>query len=401
MNQVYSVSEINNYIKDMFRRDRFLGSVAVRGEASNVKYHTSGHIYFTLKDESGQMSCVMFARERLGLTFRLEEGLGIIVVGQVSVYERDGRYQIYAREILMEGKGKLYEQYERLKKKLEIEGLFEAEHKKSIPSYPKSVGIVTASTGAAIRDIINISSRRNPYVQLVLSPSLVQGDAAPESIVRALKRLIKYKPDTIIIGRGGGSIEDLWAFNDESVARAIFECPIPIISAVGHETDFTIADFVSDLRAPTPSAAAELAVGDIMKLSSELVDARYDLYRAMSVVIQTKRREAELISARLRVNSPTNRIALEKQTIVDLSSRLSDDMRRLITLKRHTYELLLEKLDGLSPAKKLKGGFSYVSDVEGNPVTSIASVKPEDFITVNMSDGILKAKVVDKSDWRM
>ena len=256
MGQAYTVTEINQYIKNMFIKDPYLNHIYVKGEVSNCKYHTSGHIYFTLKDNQGQLACVMFAGQRRGLTFRMEEGQSVIVLGSVSVYERDGKYQLYANQIVLDGQGALYERFEKLKKDLEAEGLFDKAHKKPIPSYPKRVGIGTASTGAAIQDIINISKRRNPYIQLILYPALVQGAGAPESIVRGIKALDKLRPDVIIVGRGGGSIEDLWAFNEEIVARAIYSCNTPIISAVGHETDVTIADYVVDLRAPTPSAAA-------------------------------------------------------------------------------------------------------------------------------------------------
>ena len=270
MDHVYTVTQINLYIKDMFARDYALNRIYVKGEVSNCKYHTSGHIYFTLKDSKGQMACVMFAGQRSGLAFRLQEGQSVIVLGSISVYERDGKYQMYAREILLDGAGVLYQKFEELKKQLDSEGLFDQEFKKSIKQYPNKVGIVTAKTGAAIQDMINVTTRRNPYVQLILYPALVQGEAAAASIVKGIKYLDSYGVDTIIVGRGGGSIEDLWAFNEEVVARAIFSCNTPIISAVGHETDTTIADYVADLRAPTPSAAAELVTGDIRDLFDDI-----------------------------------------------------------------------------------------------------------------------------------
>ncbi len=260
MRNVYTVRQVNSYIKNMFTQDFMLNRIYVKGEVSNCKYHTSGHIYFSLKDESGTIACVMFAGSRSGLSFRMQEGQNVIVLGAVSVYERDGKYQLYAKEIVLDGAGRLYERFEALKRELEEMGMFAREYKQPIPAYVRSVGIVTAPTGAAVRDIMNISARRNPYVQLLLYPALVQGEGAVPSIIRGIQMLEKQQVDVIIVGRGGGSIEDLWAFNEEEVARAIFECSVPVISAVGHETDTLISDFVADLRAPTPSAAAELAV---------------------------------------------------------------------------------------------------------------------------------------------
>ena len=296
MGQAYSVTEINRYIKNMFIKDPYLNHIYVKGEVSNCKYHTSGHIYFTLKDAQGQLACVMFAGQRRGLSFRLEEGQSVIVLGSINVYERDGKYQLYANSIVLDGLGALYERFEKLKKSLAAEGLFDKDHKKPIPPYPKKVGIVTASTGAAIQDIINISKRRNPYVQLILYPALVQGDGAPESIVKGIKALDKLKPDVIIVGRGGGSIEDLWAFNEEIVARAIYACTTPIISAVGHETDVTIADYVADLQAPTPSAAAELAINDY-RVFMNLMEDYKDGYTRLPCNLtyhQSKLRELKL-----------------------------------------------------------------------------------------------------------
>lgn len=260
MRNVYSVSQVNRYIRNMFSEDYFLQSVLVRGEVSNCKYHSSGHIYFTLKDASGTLSCVMFAGRRRGLSFRMQEGDQVIAAGTVDVYERDGRYQLYADRIIRDGVGLLNQRYEMLKRKLEESGMFDELYKKPIPRYIRTLGVVTAPTGAAVQDIINISLRRNPYLQIILYPAVVQGEGAAPSICEGIRTLDAYGVDVMIIGRGGGSIEDLWAFNEESVAEAVFECQTPVISAVGHETDTVITDYVADLRAPTPSAAAELAV---------------------------------------------------------------------------------------------------------------------------------------------
>lgn len=260
MKNVYTVEQVNRYIKNMFDQDFMLNRIYVKGEVSNCKYHPKGHIYFSLKDESGTISCILFAGSRGGIAFRMQDGQQVVVSGTVTTYERDGKYQLYAKEIILDGAGLLAQRFQELKEELEEMGMFDAGYKRPVPMYAQRIGIVTAPTGAAIRDIIHIAKRRNPYVQLIISPALVQGEGAKESIVKAIKRLEMQDVDVIIVGRGGGSMEDLWAFNEEEVARAIFECPIPVISAVGHETDTTIADYVADLRAPTPSAAAELSV---------------------------------------------------------------------------------------------------------------------------------------------
>ena len=280
MQNVYSVGQVNSYIKNMFVQDFLLQDLSVKGEVSNCKYHSSGHIYFTLKDGKGTISCVMFAGNRSGLAFRMSEGMQIVARGTIDVYERDGKYQLYAKEICQDGAGALYEKFEQLKQDLLERGMFAPEYKKSIPRFVKTVGIVTASTGAAVRDIINISTRRNPYVQLILYPAIVQGEAAAASIVKGIQELERRAVDVMIVGRGGGSIEDLWAFNEEVVAQAVFDCSVPVISAVGHETDTTIIDYVADLRAPTPSAAAELAVYDIALLLGRLEGYRTVLNRS-------------------------------------------------------------------------------------------------------------------------
>ncbi len=393
MNQVYSVTEVNLYIKNMFVRDRVLNQICMKGEVSNCKYHSSGHIYFTLKDETGQMACVMFAGQRTGLRFRLEEGQSVLVVGSISVYERDGKYQMYAREIRLDGLGLLYERFEALKKSLYAEGLFDPSLKKAIPEYPKKIGIVTASTGAAIQDIINISKRRNPYVQLILYPAKVQGEGAAETVVRGIKKLDALGVDTIIVGRGGGSIEDLWAFNEEIVARAIFLCKTPIISAVGHETDVTIADYVADLRAPTPSAAAELAVNDVSILLSSFVDYHSALTQEMMRKISLKRNQAEQLKMRLGYVSPIYQIRQKRQMSVDFEEKLSRMMHQVLNNKKHAMHLYIERMKGLSPLQKLSSGYSYVADEEGKVVNSIAKVKSGDHVTISVTDGSIKAVV--------
>ena len=393
MNQAYSVTEVNSYIKNMFVRDYVLNNMYVKGEVSNCKYHTSGHIYFTLKDSGGQLACVMFAGQRRGLTFRLEEGQSVIALGSIGVYERDGKYQLYAREILLDGAGVLYEKFEKLKQQLGKEGLFEQDHKKPIPQYPSKIGVVTASTGAAIQDILNISKRRNPYVQIILYPALVQGVGAAASITKGIKKLDVMGLDTIIVGRGGGSIEDLWAFNEEVVARAIYECKTPIISAVGHETDVTIADFVSDLRAPTPSAAAELAVPELLTQLRTIKAYEDQLLQLMKRKTNEYRNELSLLQMRLSYTNPMFKIRQKRQMLVDYEDRVQKLMKSILTRKHHQMDLYVEKMQGLSPLNQLKRGYAYVQNNEGNVVNSINKVGLEQTVLVHVMDGTITAKV--------
>lgn len=398
MGQAYSVTEINQYIKSMFIKDPYLNHIYVKGEISNCKYHTSGHIYFTLKDTQGQLACVMFAGQRRGLTFRLEEGQSVIVLGSINVYERDGKYQLYANQVVLDGLGVLYERFEKLKKDLEAQGLFDKGRKKSIPPYPSRVGIVTASTGAAIQDIVNISKRRNPYIQLILYPALVQGAGAPESIVRGIRALDKLKPDLIIIGRGGGSIEDLWAFNEEIVARAIYSCTTPIISAVGHETDITIADFVADLRAPTPSAAAELAVNDYISFTNLMQDYRRRIYKtAMQNVTYHKSKLREL-KLRLFYASPSYQIKQKRQMLMDMEQKLAYSMDRKLKEAHHRLELYITKLEGLSPLAKLKKGYALVRGEDGLPIQSIGKITKGDLLMISLLDGEVISRVEDTKE---
>ena len=397
---VYTVGQVNTYIKNMFAQDFLLHRVCVKGEVSNCKYHTSGHIYFTLKDTTGTISGVMFAGNRRGLAFRMKEGDRVVVTGSIEVYERDGKYQLYAKEITLDGEGDLYLRYEALKRELEEMGMFAQEYKKPIPRYVKRVGIVTASTGAAIQDIRNIASRRNPYVQLILYPALVQGDGAAESIVNGIHALDLLGVDVMIVGRGGGSIEDLWAFNEEIVARAIFECETPVISAVGHETDTTIADYVADLRAPTPSAAAELAVYDVERLMQDIASCENRLNRLMkNQAVLTKNRLLSY-AARLKVLSPEYQLNSKKQYAAELEDRLGRTMRDVLNQKRHRMELLARDMDGLSPLKKLSQGFSFVSDMEGKNLSGVDQVETGDHIKIQMTNGCLEATVDKKEEFR-
>lgn len=397
---VYTVGQVNTYIKNMFAQDFLLHRVCVKGEVSNCKYHTSGHIYFTLKDATGTISGVMFAGNRRGLAFRMKEGDRVVVTGSIEVYERDGKYQLYAKEITLDGEGDLYLRYEALKRELEEMGMFAQEYKKPIPRYVKRVGIVTAPTGAAIQDIRNIASRRNPYVQLILYPALVQGEGAAESIVNGIHALDLFGVDVMIVGRGGGSIEDLWAFNEEIVARAIFECETPVISAVGHETDTTIADYVADLRAPTPSAAAELAVYDVERLMQDIASCENRLNRLMKNQAVLSKNRLLSYAARLKVLSPEYQLNSKKQYAAELEDRLGRTMRDVLNQKRHRMELLARDMDGLSPLKKLSQGFSFVSDMEGKNLSGVDQVETGDHIKIQMTNGCLEATVDKKEEFR-
>ncbi len=393
MNNVYSVTQVNLYIKNMFIRDYTLNNIYVKGEVSNCKYHTSGHIYFTLKDGQGQMACVMFAGQRNGLKFQMKEGQSVIALGSISVYERDGKYQLYAKEIILDGSGYLYEKYEQLKKSLEQEGLFDSSHKRPIPNFAKKVGIVTARTGAALQDIINISNRRNPYVQLILYPAQVQGEGAAATVVKGIKALDKLGVDTIIVGRGGGSIEDLWAFNEEMVARAIYECKTPVISAVGHETDTTIADFVSDLRAPTPSAAAELAVYDIKKYNADIETLNRTLNYQMQKKIIGVRNQVKQLSMKLVYSSPIYQVRQKRQNLMDMEQKLGNLIEAIITKKRHQLEIYAEKLEGLSPLKKLSKGYALVVNSNNEVMNRLERAKVGERLQISVTDGDVIARV--------
>lgn len=395
MRNVYSVKQVNSYVKNMFSQDFMLNHIYVKGEVSNCKYHTSGHIYFSLKDESGTIACVMFASARSGLSFRMQEGQNVIVLGSVSVYERDGKYQLYAKEIILDGAGALYERFEALKKELEEMGMFAAEYKQPIPRYVKRVGIVTAPTGAAVRDIINISKRRNPYVQLILYPALVQGEGAAASIVRGIRMMEQQNVDVIIVGRGGGSMEDLWAFNEEAVARAIFECTIPIISAVGHETDTLISDYVADLRAPTPSAAAELAVYELSSVQIMCEEYKRRMYQQISQRMDFSRRQTEQMAFRLKVAHPRQKLNEQRQYLADLDSRMRISMNSVLEERRHKLAIYIEKMKGLSPLQKLNQGYAYVTDKSGRTVRSIKDTKQGEVLDVYVTDGRVRTQVMD------
>lgn len=391
---VYGVSQVNRYIKNMFTQDFMMQNICVKGEVSNCKYHTSGHIYFTLKENGSAMNAIMFAGNRRGLGFCMKDGDQVQVTGSIEVYERDGRYQIYAREITLAGAGDLYVQFEQLKQELEEMGMFAAEYKKPVPKFAFRIGIVTAPTGAAIQDIRNITARRNPYVQLILYPALVQGKEAVASIVNGIRTLDAMKLDVLIVGRGGGSIEDLWAFNEEEVARAIFECSTPVISAVGHETDTTIADYVADLRAPTPSAAAELAVFDIQNLAEQMESMRIHLYRSMIGKLRLVQSQMHTYKAELNRKNPMNRMNEKKQYMSELSIRLENLMQKKITERKMKLALLSQRLEDISPLKRTGQGYAYVKDADGKGLKTAEQLSPGDSIEIRLRDGRIEANVI-------
>lgn len=392
---VYTVGQVNSYIKNMFMEDFALRHISIKGEVSNCKYHSSGHIYFSLKDKDGVIACVMFKGNRKGLEFQMQEGQSVVATGAVGVYERDGKYQLYAEKITLDGAGDLYKRFEELKNELEEMGMFAPEYKKSIPDYALNIGIVTSKTGAAIQDIINISKRRNPYVQLHLYPALVQGAMAAPDIVNGIRCLDSMGMDVIIVGRGGGSIEDLWAFNEEIVARAVFECETPIISAVGHETDTTITDFVADRRAPTPSAAAELAVFDYNRFVQDLNDRQYMLLKSLKRQITNNKSIAEQYRLRLINKSPYNKLLQNRQYVSDVQSRMSDLMHEKVNFMRNRLLVISERLNGLSPLNRLSKGFAYVQDSNGIPLVDIGQIKKGDSVKLHLKNGSALAEIKD------
>lgn len=394
MAEAYSVSKVNSYIKRMFQEDFVLNHVSVKGEVSNCKYHTSGHIYFTIKDENSKLDCVMWRSTAAGLGFRIEQGMQLIVTGKVDIYESSGSYQLYATSIKKDGTGDLFVKYQQLKNELEEMGVFSEVYKKSIPEFATRIGIATASTGAAIQDIINISTRRNPYVQLYLYPTIVQGAAAAPSIVRAIQALDAMKLDVIIVGRGGGSIEDLWAFNEREVAMAVFDCNTPIISAVGHETDYTIIDFVSDLRAPTPSAAAELAVFDYNSYMEKLEDSRARLDMAIVGILNGYKSRLEHYGLRLNKVSPKHIIDDKKKSLELMQQRLNNAIMKKLQDNKNRLSVMAARLDGVSPLKKLSQGYGYTVDAKGINVRSVENVSSDDEITVYVADGSIDARVI-------
>ena len=389
-----TVTQLNKYLKDRFDEDENLNAILVKGEISNFKNHYTGHLYFTLKDENSLIKCIMFKSYAEKLNFKPKDGMKVMVFGTVSVFERDGVYQIYAKSMMEDGMGDLHEKFEQLKAKLEKEGLFEQLHKKAIPLYPKIIGVLTSQTGAVIRDIINVSTRRNPNVYIRLLPVPVQGPSAAEQIADKIKIMNEKKmADVLIIGRGGGSLEDLWPFNEEIVARAIYNSEIPVISAVGHETDFTIADFVADLRAPTPSAAAELAVPDIFEVKQKIINYQNRSKLALKKKIEIMKLRFEKVMKSRVFTDPMRKIIDNSIILDDYMKRLENAMKEIKTEKKNKYIELVTKLDSISPLKTLIRGYS-LTEKDGKIIKRATQIDKGDIITIKFSDGEKNAEIL-------
>lgn len=395
MKNVYSVYQINKYIHNMFSEDYLLPDVSVEGEISNIKFHSSGHIYFTLKDEQSAISCAIFKNATRKINTELKDGLKIIARGSINNYIQAGSITFNITDVKSAGIGDLSEKYEALKKKLSEQGMFDKEFKKPIPKFPRRVGIVTASTGAAVRDIISVSKRRNPYISLILYPALVQGDGAASSVAKGIEILDNAGVDVIIVGRGGGSIEDLWAFNEEELAYAIFQCETPIISAVGHEIDFTIADFVADMRAATPSAAAEIAVPDIASVIKDIDNASEALDRALLKVTSNYKKKIDIYNTKLDSLSPYNALKKQKISLNMYNKNLDLLMKNIISKNKMQILRYEEKLKGVSPLERLKAGMAYVTLEDGKRISGVTDLKREDKIKVIMKDGSARVSVID------
>ena len=392
--KVYSVSQINNYIKRLFENDVFLQDIYIEAEISNFKAHSSGHFYMTLKDSGASVNAVMFRSYAEKLKFMPEDGMKVLINGYISLYEKTGQYQFYALNMEPAGKGALYIAYEQLKERLERSGVFDPKYKKDIPSYPKCIAVITSPTGAAVRDIINVSGRRNPNVKIVVIPVLVQGDDAAPSIANAIESVNKWgQADTIIVGRGGGSIEVLWAFNEEKVARAVAASSIPIISAVGHETDVTICDFVADCRAATPSAAAELAVPDQLELKDTLRSYQFTLTHLIRARMRNYHEQLHRLVASKSFQTPQTRVAMETMRLDRYTEQLSVAMKRKTEAEAHRLSKLSGQLHTLSPLQVLSRGYAIIQDKNQQTIKSTAQVCTGQQITVTLSDGVLDCTV--------
>jgi exodeoxyribonuclease VII large subunit len=397
--QVLSITQLNTYIQGKLDGDPMLGAVAVRGEISNYKLYPSGHHYFTLKDEGSALKCVMFKGNAMRLRFRPENGMKVLAMGKVSVFPRDGAYQLYCNAMAMDGVGDLYAAFEQLKKKLASQGLFDQAHKKPIPKFPGTIGIITSSAGAAIHDMLRILRKRYPLTKVRLIPVRVQGAEAPGEIASAIRYANFYKlADLLIVGRGGGSIEDLWAFNDELVAHAIYQSDIPVISAVGHEPDVTISDFVADLRAATPSNAAELAVPDRESLSQTLDAMSTAMASALNRQLRSARQHLNVLSRSAALQSPTGYLEQRRQNLSGLKTRLVSAQRQNISLKKHRYVALISKLDAMSPLKVLTRGYAITQKDDGTMLRSVSQVSAGDSIQIRLQDGALNARIMDKKE---
>ena len=393
MKNVYTIQQVNAYIKNMFQQDFMLNRIYIKGEVSNCKYHSSGHIYFSLKDHTGTITCVMFAGQRSGLAFQMKDGQSVIVLGNIQLYEQAGRHQLYATQIMLDGVGALHEKFQQLKSELEEMGMFAPEYKLRIPKYVKTIGIVTAPTGAAIRDMVQVTQRRNPFVQVILYPALVQGTGAAESIVKGIQALEGEAVDVIIVGRGGGSLEDLWAFNEEIVARAVFACSVPIISAVGHETDTTIIDYVADLRAPTPSAAAELAVFEYQKVMQQLQELRQQLQSMIQQRVKYYQMAVKQYELQISHKHPIHQIREQKQKAMDAKAEMQQLVEQSLERSKHRLQLLIERMKGLSPLEKMGQGYSYVETDKKQNIKSVSQVRKKDRLKIYVLDGTIDAEV--------
>lgn len=388
MKHIFSVTQINSYIHRIFESDYALKKIYLKGEVSNCKYHSSGHIYFTLKDEKSALRCIMFSSDRFrGLTFRLEDGQLVEVCGNISVYEQTGTYQLYARSIELSGAGELYIRYEQRKQELAEKGYFDFERKKPLPAYPEKIGIVTALTGAAIEDIKSIAKRRNPSVQLYLYPAKVQGEGAAQQIARGIRYFDKAGVDIIIIGRGGGSIEDLWAFNEMAVADAIYQAKTPIISGTGHEIDMTIADYCADVRAATPSAACELAIPDVQSLYTRFDNYKETLNVQMEQRLFNVRQQVTFFEKKLEAQRPDRKLIEHRLVYERLEHRLIQAMKEKYADRQQQFFRYVDKLSGLSPTSRLRGGYVFAQTKEGQPIASVEQVKEGQSFFVTFSDG--------------
>ena len=415
-----TISDLNRYIKAKFDMDTHLNHVYLKGEISNFKHHTRGHFYFTLKDENSRIAAVMFASSAKSVAFEPEDGMKVLVSGRIALYEATGSYQIYVETMELDGIGNLYLEFERLKKELAKEGLFDREHKRAIPKFPKKIGIITAPTGAAIRDILSTIKRRYPICETILFPALVQGTGAKESVVKQLNKAQEYDLDVIICGRGGGSIEDLWAFNEEIVARAIYNSKIPVISAVGHEIDFTIADYVADLRAPTPTGAAEMAVPNLVDLKSLIEQYKIRANEAVTNIIKKNRIKLESLQNSFVLKNPLSLYEIKEQKLDSYIDYLNQYMtnklnhaklmyekvinnkilispQSMFDKKKHQYELLLKTIEVLNPMKLLSSGYSIVKS-NGKVIKNSHDVNLEDVVDIELSEGKLKCSVIGKED---
>ncbi|MBR2353036.1 MAG: exodeoxyribonuclease VII large subunit [Clostridia bacterium] len=396
--QALTVTDVNRYIKALLGADEVLSAIAIRGEISNFKPHPSGHMYFTLKDQNAEIAAVMFRGDASRMNFRPANGMRVVVYGNIDVYEKSGRYQVYVRTMLADGVGALYMELERLKKKLEAEGLFDESRKKPLPPYPTKIGVITASSGAALRDILNITGRRYPTAEILICPALVQGGEAPASLCAGLELLNAYgECDVIILGRGGGSIEDLWAFNDEQVARAVAASRIPVISAVGHETDFTLCDFVADRRAPTPSAAAELAVPDRRALYGYTQEKDQQMRMRMCARLEQAAQTVTRYEKSLALLSPMGKLSRMEEKLRHEEELLDRNMTRILEGERATLATSLERLNALNPLAVLERGYAAVKNEEGNVISRVSDLAEDETVTLLMHDGTAKAKILSKN----